>query len=76
MRLPMALAAESAIPSTMMPEKAVDSAGTHAPIGVLETADSQTGVAIPADMHVLTHTARNALTCFRQRRYTCPHGCA
>ena len=36
------------MPSTMMPEKAVDNAGTHAPTGVDDTAESHTGVAIPA----------------------------
>lgn len=38
------------MPSTMMPEKAVDNAGTHAPTGVDDTAESHTGVAIPACM--------------------------
>ena len=53
-RRPMALAAESAMPSTMMPEKVVESAGTHAPTGVLDTADTHTGAAMPASAASVT----------------------
>ena len=53
-RRPMALAAESAMPSTMMPEKVVESAGTHAPTGVLDTADTHTGAAMPANAASVT----------------------
>jgi hypothetical protein len=78
----MALAAESAMPSTMMPEKAVDNAGTQAPTGVDDTAESHTGIAIPACMAQLsadsvvcnldtlpTHYQQENVDCLR---YTCP----